>query len=139
VAVRPDSPGDLMPDRGRRFDRLVIDVDRHAQHPAATIRVHGELDVATAPVLQRELQAVLGEDVQRLVLDLTGVEFCDVSALNLLLRVQSQLTSRGGHLTVLGACRPLWVMVSVLGLEGRLPLMPSAAGDSARKDDAQAG
>jgi hypothetical protein len=36
-----------MGDRGRRLDHLVIDVDRHAQHHAATIRVHGELDVAT--------------------------------------------------------------------------------------------
>jgi anti-anti-sigma regulatory factor len=85
------------------------------------------------------VEGVLGEDVQRLVLDLSGVDFCDVPVLNLLLRIQSQLSSRGGDLTVLGACRPLRIMVSALGLEGRLPLIPPAAGDGRQEDDAQAG
>jgi anti-sigma B factor antagonist len=128
-----------MPDRGLPFDQLIVVVDRHAQHSMATFRVRGQLDVATVPALRRAVEAALNEDVQRLVLDLSGVEFCDVPALNLLLSVQSRLSSRGGHLIVLGACRPLRIMVCVLGLEGRLRLMPAGAGDGAVKDDAQAG
>jgi anti-sigma B factor antagonist len=137
VAVRPDSPGDLMPDR-TRFDQLVIDVDRRAQD-AATVRAHGELDIATVPALQHELEALLGKGVQRLVLDLSGVPFCDVPALNLLVRIQCQLSSRGGYLMVLGACRPLRIMISALGLDGYLPLMLPAAADRARKDGPPAG
>jgi anti-sigma B factor antagonist len=138
VAVRSDSSRYLTDDHGGRLDHLVIEVDRHVQQHAATIRVHGEIDVATAPALQGELEAVLGDDVRRLVLDLSGVRFCDVSGLNLLLRIQSRLASHGGHLTVVAACRPLRIMVFVLGLEGRLPLSLPAAGDRARTDDAQA-
>jgi anti-sigma B factor antagonist len=137
VAVRPDSPGDFMPDRGTYLDQITIDVDRPGQAELATVRVHTVIDAVTAPDLQHRLETLLSEGVQRLVLDLSAVPFCDVPALNMLLRIQSRLRSRGGQLAVRGACPPLRIMVLALGLEGQLPLTPQPGADHADQDGAR--
>lgn len=47
------------------------------------VRVHGELDIATAPLLQEHLMSLVA-DGHRIVLDLAGVEFMDSSGLEVL-------------------------------------------------------
>src|ERR1700688_4814800 len=50
--------------------------------PAFTIaRLAGELDVATIPALRERLLSAAGPDVRLLIIDLSGVSFCDVAAL----------------------------------------------------------
>jgi anti-sigma B factor antagonist len=116
-----------MPDRPGPWP-LVVEVDRPA--PAAvTVEVLGEIDLATAPVLQERLESLLDTGVQDMILDLRGVPFCDVPGLNVLMRVQTQLWSRGGQLTVLGPSRTLRVMAAVLGLTECLHLMPAPGAD----------
>jgi len=54
--------------------------------PAFTIaRLEGDLDIATTPVLRERLLSVLRPGMPLLVLDLSGVSFCDVSALAVLI------------------------------------------------------
>jgi anti-sigma B factor antagonist len=113
---------------------LVVEVDRPA--PAAvTVEVLGELDLATAPALQERLESLLDTGVQDVILDLRGVPFCDVPGLNALLRVQTQLASRGGRLSVVGPPRTLRVTAAVLGLTECLHLMPAPGADSADPAD----
>jgi anti-sigma B factor antagonist len=128
-----------MPDRGSLVDQLVVDVERRPEYRAATVRVRGELDMASTVALQHELEALLGEDEESLVLDLTEVPFCDVPVLNLLLRTERRLRSRGGALTVVAACRPLRIMISALGLDDQLPLATAVADAGDRSACPQAG
>jgi anti-anti-sigma factor len=137
VESRPDFPGNLMSDRGTSLRQLVVDIDRPTQAASATVRVHGVIDAASAPDLQHRLEALLGDGVQRLVLDFRAVPFCDVPALNMLLRIQSRLRSQGGRLAVLGACPQLRIMILALGLEGQLPLTPQPGADHADRDGAR--
>jgi anti-anti-sigma factor len=55
----------------------------------------GELDMATAPTVAAELQALRAAGVDRLVLDLSGVEFADSCALRLML-AWTELAEREG-------------------------------------------
>jgi|tagenome__1003787_1003787.scaffolds.fasta_scaffold20944091_2 anti-anti-sigma factor len=119
-----------MPDRGRS-DPLIVDVLPCAREDAAIIRVQGEVDLANGHVLERRLERLVSEGVTSVVLDLTEVPFCDVPALNLFLRLHGRLRARGGGLAVAGACPPLRIMVSTLGLDGHLPLMPPEPADGA--------
>jgi len=113
---------------------LVVEVDQPA--PAAvTVEVLGDIDLATAPALQERLVSLLDTGIQDMILDLRGVPFCDVSGLNVLLRVQTQLGSRGGQLSVVGASRTLRVMVTVLGLTEGLHLMPAPGAEPADPAD----
>ena len=61
--------------------------------------VDGEVDMATAPQLERALLAVTRGDV---VVDLTAVAFLDSSGIATLVRVHRTLAGRGDELTTTG-------------------------------------
>jgi len=80
--------------------------------------VHGEIDLYTVPKLQRELTSLLGaSDPVRLVVDLSGVDFCDSTGVNVLLAAHRQAREKGGDLE-LAAPRPaVRKILQVTGLE----------------------
>jgi anti-anti-sigma factor len=141
VADGSDSLGDDVFGRPQPWPgtRADLDVERidHAT-ATATVRVRGEIDVANVADLRRRLDETLRADVQTLVVDLSEVSFCDVGALNLLLRIQSRLAARGGRLTVLGPCPPLQIMVGALGLADQLHLVPAQPGRECVLEDGEA-
>ena len=74
--------------------------------PAVTIaRLEGELDIATTPALRERLLSVFCPGVRLLVIDLSGVSFCDVSTLAVLVATQRR-ASRLGITVRLAAPRP---------------------------------
>jgi anti-anti-sigma factor len=125
-----------MPDRDTPLQRLVVDVDTSTDAATVNARVQGDVDLATAPALQHRLEALLADGVQTLVLDMSAVPFCDVPALNVLLRIQARLAERGGRLVLVGATRPLRMMVAALDLESRLRLVPQPGAVRAGEDEA---
>jgi anti-sigma B factor antagonist len=86
--------------------------------PAVTIaRLEGELDIATTPALRERLLNVFRPGVRLLVIDLSGLSFCDVSALAVLVATQRRGTRLG--ITVrLAAPRPqVTKLLRVTGLD----------------------
>lgn len=71
--------------------------------PYLLVRVVGDLDLESAPVLTANLKAQLGP--RPLVLDLSGVEFMDSSGLGVLVGAHKEAVARGGAL-VLAAPSP---------------------------------
>lgn len=80
--------------------------------------VHGEIDLYTVPKLQRELASLLAtSDPVRLIVDLSGVDFCDSTGVNVLLAAHRQVREKGGDLE-LAAPRPaVRKILQVTGLE----------------------
>jgi anti-sigma B factor antagonist len=80
--------------------------------------VQGEIDLYTVPRLQRELAGVLAaSEPVRLVVDLSGVDFCDSTGVNVLLAAHRQAREHGGNLE-LAAPRPaVRKILQVTGLE----------------------
>jgi anti-sigma B factor antagonist len=68
------------------------------------LEVFGELDLATAPKLCALLDAARIQRVKRLVVDLTGVDFCDSTGLRALIGASTELRVGGGRLAI--ACLP---------------------------------
>lgn len=76
------------------------------RRPGVSIaRLEGDLDIAATPVLRERLLSMLGPGVRLLVIDLSGVAFCDVSALAVLIGMQRR--ARGLGITVRLAA-PSW-------------------------------
>jgi anti-sigma B factor antagonist len=94
-----------------------VDVQRAAAPPAARVRPAGELDLATAPALQRELDTLLDGGYVELDVDLDELSFCDVAGLSVLLRARVTAVGRGGRVTLHGRCPPLLTMLHVLRLQ----------------------
>ena len=68
------------------------------------VEAFGELDLATAPKLCSALDAARAHRVKRLVVDLTGVDFCDSTGLRALMGASRELRVSGGRLAI--ACLP---------------------------------
>ena len=64
------------------------------------LEVFGELDLATAPRLCSLLDAARIQRVRRVVVDLTGVDFCDSTGLRALMGASTELRVGGGRLAV---------------------------------------
>lgn len=82
----------------------------------ATVRVRGELDLATAPVLDRELLAVLGSDVAALTLDLHGVGFLDSSGIASLIAARRESRSRDVTFALVNVTRQCRMTIQLSGL-----------------------
>lgn len=66
------------------------------RQPAYTIaRLEGELDIATVPALRERLLGVLRPGVPLLIMDLSGVSFCDVAGLAVLIGTQRRAVAHG--------------------------------------------
>lgn len=109
--------------------RLVeLKVTSRPQGDYIVMSVQGEIDLYTVPRLQRELAKVLaaGDEV-RLIVDLSGVDFCDSTGVNVLLAAHRQLREAGGNLE-LAAPRPaVRKILQVTGLETVFTVIDSPA------------
>jgi anti-anti-sigma factor len=82
----------------------------------ATIRVRGELDLATAPVLDRELLGVLGSAVTALTLDLHGVGFLDSSGIASLIAARRESRTRDVAFALVNVTRQCRMTIQLSGL-----------------------
>jgi anti-sigma B factor antagonist len=80
--------------------------------------VAGEIDLYTAPRLHGELIAVLtGDTPVRLVIDMSGVEFCDSTGMNVLLAAHRRAHEQGGDLELAAPRAGVRKILQVTGLE----------------------
>jgi anti-sigma B factor antagonist len=75
---------------------LKLDVAR--DDGMTTVRVGGELDLASVPQLRSALTDLIGRGEVRLVVDLSGVTFCDSTALGVFVGAHRKVSSCGGNI-----------------------------------------
>ncbi|AEW98590.1 STAS domain-containing protein [Streptantibioticus cattleyicolor] len=82
----------------------------------AVVRLYGEIDMDSAPDLTTALALCLETRPHQVIVDLSGVAFCDCSGLDALLRARDHAAVRGIPLTVTGVTAP--VVVRLFALTG---------------------
>jgi anti-anti-sigma factor len=83
----------------------------------------GELDIATAPILEREFHAVQPDQTaEMLVVDLTRVTFMDSSAIHLLTRLNA-LCEHADRLRIVNGSRAAERMIDISGMRVQLPII----------------
>ena len=90
------------------------------------VTVAGEVDVATAPELQRALATAGAE--KRVVLDLSECGFIDSSGLRTLLGARSAAQSAGGSLVLVVSDPGLLRVFDVVGIDDVLEIHDTLAG-----------
>jgi anti-sigma B factor antagonist len=104
--------------RSSNVREVELKVTCRQQGEYVVMSVQGEIDLYTVPRLQRALASVLASGGPvRLVVDLSGVDFCDSTGVNVLLAGHRQAREAGGDLE-LAAPRPaVRKILQVTGLE----------------------
>jgi anti-sigma B factor antagonist len=106
------------PRSGGASVRLVeLKISTASQGGHAVVSVYGEVDLYTAPRLQTELAALVRDGVTRLVVDLSGVEFCDSTGMNVLLSAMKRLREQGGSLELAAPRSAVRRILQVTGLD----------------------
>jgi anti-anti-sigma factor len=83
----------------------------------STVFVHGEVDIATAPVMAESVRVVMAESPKRLTLDLADMSFMDCSGVSVIAHVLRE--SPQGFEVVLRHPRPLTrTVLEITGMDG---------------------
>lgn len=105
-----------------------LKVSVRSQNDCTVVSVSGEIDLYTSPRLHGELAAALAESGPvQIVVDMSGVGFCDSTGMNVLLAAQRRAQERGGDLE-LAAPRPaVRKILQVTGLESVFTVLDDPA------------
>lgn len=90
-----------------------MSIDVGIDGDTATLAVTGELDLAGAPYLSHQLQAVIERGAAVVRVDLAGLEFIDSQGVGVLVRAYRDL---GDRLQITGATRSVRRVFDVTGL-----------------------
>ncbi len=107
-------------------EQLRIEVRR--ERGRATIAMAGELDMATAEMLQQALDA---EELQReamIVLDLQQLEFIDSTGLRSILSAFDRCRERKQEFAVTPGSQQVQRLLRITGIDEHLPTIPAADG-----------
>jgi anti-sigma B factor antagonist len=109
--------------RGKvRLVELNVSSRYHDDHTIVTIC--GEIDLYTAPRLHSELAGLLAEGMPaRVIIDMSGVEFCDSTGMNVLLSCLRRARERGGELEIAAPRPAVRKILQVTGLDSVFTLV----------------
>jgi anti-sigma B factor antagonist len=91
----------------------------------SVLTVVGEIDRDSIRVMTEAAEPVLRGDGRRLVIDLSGVTFCDSSGINLMFQLNKHLADRGGALSVAGARDMVLRTLEVVNLHRIIAVHPT--------------
>lgn len=86
------------------------------------LQISGELDLATAPALEQQLETVWASDAPALVLDLEGLTFIDSTGLSLILHAQRRALAEEKGFSLRRLPRQAQRVFELVGLTGRVPV-----------------
>ena len=116
------------------------EVDHVLPSPALSVRVHdgyaivaisGDMDIASVPMLREQLLGLLRPHAGRVVIDLSGVTFCDASGLAVLVGASRRADLLGGVLRLVAPTPLVATVLRLTGLDSRFEIfatVPEAIG-----------
>lgn len=87
------------------------------------IAVSGELDLASSPALQEEIDRVASSDSKMLIIDLRKLDFMDSTGLSVLVRAHQRAEEQGRQLAMVKGPQQVQRLLSLTGVADRLTLV----------------
>jgi len=130
----PDGRKHIVPTWCERHGMTV----RIAERPelgATVVEVRGELDMDSSPMLRAVLSDLVDRGVNRIVLDLEKLRFCDSIGLSVLVTTEHACRDAGGFLRLAAPNEAMMRLLMIVGLTGHVVAYTSveaaARGDAA--------
>jgi anti-sigma B factor antagonist len=98
-------------------------VDVRQEEGGTVIAVSGELDLASSPVLEGELDRVFGSDEPVVILDLRRLEFMDSTGLSVLIRAHQRAENADRSLWLVKGPPQVQRLLTLTGVGERLALV----------------
>jgi anti-sigma B factor antagonist len=94
-----------------------------SQGQTTIIAVSGELDLASSPALQEELDRVSGSDAEMLIIDLRELDFMDSTGLSVLVRAHQRAEEQGRRLAMVKGPQQVQRLLSLTGVADRMTVV----------------
>src|SRR4051794_1741957 len=89
------------------------------------IAMHGELDIATTASLRVRILTILKDTTAPVIVDLSGVSFCDASGISMLLGVRRRARLHGLTITLAAPRSNVAKLLRVTGLDRAFTIHPT--------------
>lgn len=89
------------------------------------ISVGGELDLASSPALEEELDRVAASGTQLVIVDLRELEFMDSTGLSVLVRAHQRAEEQGKRFGLVNGSQQVHRLLTLTGVADRLALVNS--------------
>jgi anti-anti-sigma factor len=113
---------------------MTITIAERRANGATVIEARGELDIDGAPMLRAALAELVDRGVYRIVLDASGLKFCDSIGLSVLLTTHRVCMAGGGFLRIAAPADFLLTLLKIVGVAEHVAVYRSvdaaAAGDA---------
>lgn len=96
-----------------------VDGGRHV------VRLYGELDLISAPELEREMDSICGQGAARVLLDLENIKFIDSTGLRAILAARQLCAGSGCELTLTRGSMSVQRLFKLTGLVDQLSFSES--------------
>jgi anti-anti-sigma factor len=106
---------------------MSVTIERSASSPACVAHLHGDVDIAAVPEIRAAVESAVVSGCTHVVLDLSGVEYADSSALGLLVWMDRRLRPCGGKVVLVAPDRNVSRIIELSGLVGVAPSLSTAA------------
>ncbi len=100
-------------------------IESRSEHGRLVLRLDGELDMASAPLLQAALESAEADSHDPLVLDLERLRFMDSTGLRIILWARTRWQSHGQELALTGGSSQVQRLLTVSGVGDRLRVVAS--------------
>ncbi len=104
-----------------------LKVSTWSQGDHTVVSVTGEIDLYTAPTLQSELMTAINNGHVQLIVDMSSVEFCDSTGINVLLGALRRAREQGGDLQLARPGSAIRKVLQVTGLEAVFTVLDEPA------------
>lgn len=104
--------------------RVTVEHERDAR--ICVVRLEGDIDISTEGDVRRALESAVNRGCTNVVLDLSGVDYADSSALGIIVWMNRVLEPKGGRLVLAGATKNVARVLELSGLLGVAPTVTAA-------------
>jgi anti-sigma B factor antagonist len=94
-----------------------------SQGRSTVIAVSGELDLASSPALQEELDRVSASDSDMVIIDLRELDFMDSTGLSVLVRAHQRAEEQGRRLAMVKGPQQVQRLLTLTGVADRMTLV----------------
>jgi len=102
-----------------------FEVEVRDRDQAVVIGVRGELDLASSPALEHELERGTAASAPLVIVDLRELEFMDSTGLSVVVRAHQRATENGQQFAVVRGSQQVQRLLSLTGVADRLTLVDS--------------
>lgn len=89
----------------------------------AVVAVRGELDLASGPELESQLDKISGPETKLVVVDLRQLDFMDSTGLSILVRAHQRLSEEGCEIGLVRGSQQVQRLLDLTGVAERLRLV----------------